>query len=78
MPIVTLSFLSVPILTLCTGLFFLISLLVGGVSALFDWQKYSFTTGFAKRFSKNYYKFKNEIKKSQLLFSVWIVNRMRN
>ena len=70
MPIVTLSFLSVPILTLCTGLFFLISLLVGGVSALFDWQKYSFTTGFAKSFSKNYYKFKNEIEIPTTVFSM--------
>ena len=61
MTIVTLSFLSVPILTLCIG-FCLISLLVGGVSALFDWQKYSFTTGFTRRFSENYYKYKNKIK----------------
>ena len=55
--IVTLSFLSV---TVCTGG---CNVTVGGRSfSMFDWQKYSFTTEFARNFSKNNYKFKNEIK----------------
>ena len=44
----------------CTGFFFNIT--VGGQGFSAVWQKYSFVTGFARSFSKNYYKFKNEIK----------------
>ena len=57
------------------SLFFLMLLLVGGVSVLFDWQKYSFTTGFSKVFKKIITNLKMKLK-SQLLFLVWIVNKL--
>ena len=48
------------IILVCTGGF---NVTVGGRSfSTFDWKKYSFTTEFARNFSKNNYKFKNEIK----------------
>ena len=63
------------IILVCYCLYRGFNVTVGGWSfSMFDWQKYSFTTEFARKIITN---LKMKLK-SRLLFPVWIVNRMRS